>query len=598
MPVKDDPENSSPQIEDAVRHELIQTAFQHSLFSIGGQAVAAVALWTVLWQPAPPTALWSWSALWGLSVGLQARGRWRYFATMPAGDNAGWESVFRRDCVLSALMWGAAVVLLFPDDPTLRLYFVAILFGLVSASPASLASQRQAMTLFIAIFLTPFAARFFFAGEPSITRAVLGVAVIAYTLIFLRIGRSVNTTMSEAIRLRFENEMLAENMAQQKLRAENALAIADDANRQKTRFLAAASHDLRQPVHAIGLMVSALATEPLSPAASDMLNRLQLSVRGLDGLFGSLLDISRLDAGRVQAQPIPISVRSFLEPLAARFEAIARARGIAFRVRVCDGVMLSAPALLEALLSNLLSNAIRYTSHGGVLLAVRRRAAALSLEVWDTGQGIPPDKLEEIFGEFVQLHNPERDRNQGLGLGLAVCRRLATLLGHRLSLRSRLGRGTVFALEVASSSVPLDAIDPAPASGVTATSLHGLLVLLVDDEEDVLHATSALLRAWGVSVLEARGSAEALAQVQSSDRFPDVLITDHRLRGETGTDVIAAIKQALPVPVHVFVITGDAALAPILDDQVELFAKPLAPEVLRAALGKIAATSDTTASAA
>ena len=333
------------------------------------------------------------------------------------------------------------MVFLFPEDPTLRLYFVAILFGLVSASPASLAAQRHAMTLFIAIFLAPFAARFFLAGELSVTRAVLGVAVIAYTLIFLRIGRSVNTTMSEAIRLRFENEALAENMARQKSRAENALAIADDASRQKTRFLAAASHDLRQPVHAIGLIVSALGTEQLSPGAAGMLKRLQLSMRGLDGLFASLLDISRLDAGRVQAQHVPIAVKSFLEPLAARFDAIAKAKGIEFRWRACDGVICSDPALLETMLSNLLSNAIKFSPPGGAtIMDLRRLGSKVTIDISDQGPGISEEDRDRVFEAFYQGRTPQQNASEGTGLGLAIIKEFVLAHNGHVEIPSETGR--------------------------------------------------------------------------------------------------------------------------------------------------------------
>ena len=581
------------EIAASVRRELIATAVRQVPFSLAGQVVSGLALLFVLRGATPQPVLLAWAVLWTVSLLMTSGWRRLYLRDPARRDTGAWERGFMVVCMARALVWAGAIIWMFPEDQTRQLYFVGIVFGLVSASPASLAAQRRALNVYIFIIFVPLVLRFFLVGEATAARAVLGVAIAFLMVIFMGIGRRMWESMSEAMRLRFENQALADDLARQKDVAERALALADEANAQKTRFLAAASHDLRQPVHAIGLMVSAMRTEPLPPNAAGMLDRLQTSVRGLDGLFSSLLDISRLDAGRVQAAPGPVAVRAFMAPLVERYAVLAGQKGLRLRARAPDAVVHCDRALLEAMLSNLLSNAVKYTERGSILFAARRAhlegSPALAFEVWDTGPGIPADKVDEVFGEFVQLHNPERDRNKGLGLGLAVCRRLSLLTGQPLTLRTRVGRGSVFRVLVPLSEVAPDAIRAPVAPADATDNLAGLMVLLVDDEAEVREATRALLSAWGVIVMTAADAEEALALIDAAERYPDLLITDYRLsRGVTGLEVIAMVRAKVPQRVEAIIITGDAAFAQAPDAGVRVLSKPLAPEALRAALAMAA----------
>ena len=218
-----------------------------------------------------------------------------------------------------------------------------------------------------------------------------------------------------------------------------ASRAAEQANAAKTRFLATASHDLRQPIHALGLFFATLAEQVDNPETSPLIKQIEDSINAIDTMLNALLDISKLDAGVIHPQVGPVAIAGLLQRLDTEYQPVARVTGNALRVRPCKAIVQSDATMLERILRNLLSNALRYTSNGRVLVAARRHGLKLRFEVYDTGPGIPADRLDDVFLEFYQLGNPERDRHQGLGLGLAIVKRVASLLEHDVTVRSRAG---------------------------------------------------------------------------------------------------------------------------------------------------------------
>ncbi|HHW64693.1 MAG TPA: response regulator [Rhodocyclaceae bacterium] len=366
---------------------------------------------------------------------------------------------------------------------------------------------------------------------------------------------------------------------------------AERANLAKSRFLAAASHDLRQPLHALGLFLSELTQQPLDARSRQITGRLVASTDAMEGLLDSLLDISRLDAGVLSPERTVFDMRAKLEHIVAAHTGAARARGLDLRLHCLPCWGLSDPLLFERIITNLVSNAIRYTPQGRVLVACRRRGDLLRIEVRDSGQGIAAGNQQIIFQEFVQLGNAERSRDKGLGLGLAIVRRLADLLGHRLSLRSAPGQGSVFAIEVAAAA------PPEPARGdreaVSLGHFDDLKVLLADDDALALSAMSSLLASWGCEVTAAHSATDLLEALKHCGT-PDILITDLRLGGSTdGLDLIAAVRahpglSALPA----VLISGDTApesLARIQSAGVQMLHKPVRPARLRALMHRLLA---------
>lgn len=339
---------------------------------------------------------------------------------------------------------------------------------------------------------------------------------------------------------------------------------AERANAAKTRFLAAASHDLRQPMHSIGLLVGVLHERLDQPEQRALANKVQRSVGVMENLFSSLLDISKLDSGAVKPNVETFAIDDLLAPLEHAYAPLAAAKCLAFTVRPSRLQVRSDAALLSRMLGNLVTNAIRYTTNGRVLVAARPRGDAVALQVWDTGVGIEAAHQADIFEEFFRLHATTQDDAKGLGLGLSIVQRTAELLGHPLRVRSVPGHGSMFEV-----CVPRTGHETAPGMSEASTPadaevLRGAFVLVVDDDGDNCDALAALCRQWGCTVLTASGHNEALQALAGHLRSPDLILTDHRLGGShDGFGLIEAVHQALDQPVPAIVVTADtdAALA-------------------------------------
>lgn len=371
---------------------------------------------------------------------------------------------------------------------------------------------------------------------------------------------------------------------------------AERANLAKSRFLAAASHDLRQPLHALGLFLSELDQQALDERSRQITERLMASTQAMEGLLDSLLDISRLDAGVLTPERSAFDMRAKLEHIVASHSGAAAARGLRLRLRCPPCWAFTDPLLFERIVANLVGNAIRYTARGSVLVACRRRGERLRVEVRDSGLGIAAENQQIIFQEFVQLGNPERARDKGLGLGLAIVRRLADLLGHRLALRSAPGHGSVFAVELPAAT------PPAPArgarEGLALGHFGGLRVVLVDDDALALGAMSGLLASWGCEVTSARTVDEAMDALTPPETdpapAPDILITDLRLGGTSDGLALIAAMRARPglAGLPAVLISGDTApetLAHVQATGVQMLHKPVRPARLRALMHRLLA---------
>ncbi len=361
-------------------------------------------------------------------------------------------------------------------------------------------------------------------------------------------------------------------------------AALEQANAAKTRFLATASHDLRQPIHALGLFFATLAEQVGNVETTLLLKQIGDSIDTIDAMLNALLDISKLDAGVVHPKIGPVAVAGLFRRLETEYRPIARETGNALRMRPCQAIVQSDAAMLERMLRNLISNALRYTKRGRVLVAARRRGAGLRFEVHDTGPGIPADKLDDIFQEFYQLGNPERNRRQGLGLGLAIVKRVAALLGHDITVRSRLGHGSCFAITVPLAREPPSPL-PFPAMTAPGLELRNHRVLVLDDDHAILAAMEGLLKRWGCQVSTAASLEEAKRKIAANALPPELLIVDYRLPGQaSGLDAASALQETLGHQVPVLVITGDTAPDRLREAQASgypLLHKPVQPAKLR-----------------
>jgi two-component system, sensor histidine kinase len=371
--------------------------------------------------------------------------------------------------------------------------------------------------------------------------------------------------------------------------AESALRSAKEqaerANVAKSKFLAAASHDLRQPLQSLLLFAALLNEHVGSAKGRDILAHLAQSLTAMKDLLDSLLDISQLDAGVVQPTLEDFSLRSFLEEIAAGFAPVAAAKGLTLEVTPCTAIVRSDRTLLGRMVRNLVENAIRYTETGRICLLGHRIDGNLRLEVHDTGIGIPPDHLDRVWEEFHQVGNPERNRAQGLGLGLAIVQRLSQLLGHRAAVRSHPGHGSVFSLEVP-VSIP-ETVSRTPFSVPTADG-GGQCAMLVDDDPLVLQGLQTTLEAWGYDVLAAASADQALEQLRAAGRRPDVVIADYQLGGgRFGIEAVLRIRALFDGAIPGVILTGETGSAithaAALDGLVVLH-KPVTPQTLNAVL--------------
>ena len=340
---------------------------------------------------------------------------------------------------------------------------------------------------------------------------------------------------------------------------------AEQASNAKSRFLAAASHDLRQPLQAAILYNNVLGRQLGGGAPAETVAKLQSSLEALRDLLNRLLDVSRLEAGAIAPEVSPLSVRILFERLCDEFAPQAQEKGLALRIRPGEWRIRSDPQLLEQLLRNLVSNALRYTVRGGVLVGCRRAGGELRIQVWDTGIGIPASEIEAIFDEFYQVSNPARRRQAGLGLGLAIVRGLSQLLGHPVAVRSVLGRGSVFEVKVPMVAPRVTQALPSPPKPIAR---RRCVVAVIEDDAEVLDSLRRSLELSGHQVLAAGDPDELLRLARRLSRGVDVIVSDYRLgEGPTGADAIGRLRRELGASIPGIVITGDSSSAALREVQ-------------------------------
>jgi two-component system, sensor histidine kinase len=478
---------------------------------------------------------------------------------------------------INGTAWGALAFGILGNTTAVgTIVVICILAGILGGTVGLLSPVLPVFIAFAVPTVGLTAAKMAELNDPAYS--AFSIIAVMYLAVLMAQARNSSIATRTAIELRFENFALIRQ-------AEAARHEAEDANNAKSKFLAAASHDLRQPIHAQGLFLSVLSRTQLNAQQVELVNNISAASSASVEMLNTLLDFSRIDAGVVQPRKESYRIQHMLNKIEREFEPQADAKGLAYRSRETDLTVQSDPALVELILRNLVSNAIRYTERGAVLVACRKRGDFASLEVWDTGIGVAADQQSEIFKEFHQLGNPERDRQNGLGLGLSIVQGLTKALGHKLSLHSRLQRGSVFKL-----TLPLAHTFPiVPHSFREHVSieysnnlLQNVKVLVIDDDEAVLSAMTLLLESWGCQVASASSIEQAM--VLALESMPDVLISDYRLRNQhTGAQAIQQIRRQLGETIPALIITGDTApdrLREAHSSGIPLLHKPLSPAEL------------------
>jgi signal transduction histidine kinase len=551
----------------------------------------AAILCTVLWdrEDAATMALWLAAILANQAWRGALVRAWRR-ASPPIADAPRWGRYWSIGSAIAGALWGVAAVVMFPESPPHQALLIVCLFGVVLGGLNLTAVYKPSFYGFVLAVLAPLIARVASeADRVHLFTALVLLVVLAFVLMF---GRQVNELLTHSLAIRYENVDLIGELTAQTRAAESARAAAETANRAKSQFLAAASHDLRQPLHAMGLFSAALSAKARDPEMRPLAASIHASVEALETLFGQLLDLSRLDAGAMQPERGEVPLGPLFARLEADFAPQATARALTLRVVPTTWSVDSDPLLLERILRNLVANALRYTRSGGVLLGARRRGSTVRIDVADTGIGIAPADRERIFEEFVQVGTALRhEAGRGMGLGLAIVRRLATLLGHPLTVLSIAGRGSRFSVtapRVAARRRRGD-VHRVPAQRAYEPALPSAFadrrVAVIDDDPAVVAAMCALFESWGAKV--AGGEDAPAVRAAIGVDVPDLIVADLRLaNGRSGIDAIDEFRRASVTALPALIVSGDTSEAAREETRaagITLLAKPVVASALRAA---------------
>ena len=444
--------------------------------------------------------------------------------------------------------WSAAIELMIllttPTDPARYTYYTGLIMVLTSLFSWTYLSRRNAALLATCVITVYIGLAIFVQGMATSSQLPFLISSC-----FFLVGANVIGAYSQHTRDQF-----ARDSFRRKQELGHDLRNTADANTAKSKFLAAASHDLRQPIHAQGLFLDVLARTELTPHQIALVKNARSASAASSDMLNALLDFSRIEAGVIEPQIVACNLQPIFHKIENDLAPMADAKNIVYRTRETFCLVQSDPILLELILRNLVSNAVRYTQKGGVLVACRRQRNNAVIEVWDTGIGIKPEDQKTVFREFHQLGNPERDSQKGMGLGLAIADGLARTLGHDLTLSSTPGRGSVFRLilPLATRATLLEKVE-AP---LDSSLLQNVRVLVIDDDEAVRLGMTHLLQDWGCLCETAGSIEEALNLAQANP--PDLIISDYRLRGNrTGIEAISVLRSLINKSLPALLITGD-----------------------------------------
>ena len=571
----------SPEADKAVLAEQLRVLYiEGQRLILTGVATALILVW-VLWDHIPHAVLLGWLAVFGVySLGRAAMARaWRRRAATDT-DHRAWLRRVQWALAVGGSIWAAACFLFYvPDRIEYQLFLVTMLLGAVVSGLVTLAVYLPAYLAFVTPFVGATVIRYGLEGDPL----HLGIALAAIVTLFLFINfaRYIQNSFVESLRLRME---LAERNRE-----------VERANLAKSRFLAVASHDLRQPLHALNLFAAQLRDQTDPADRARLVARIDAAIESMNELFNALLDISKLDAGVLAPDITEFPVGHLLDRIETTFAATAREKGLRLRVLPSRAWIRTDAILLERILLNLVSNAIRYTARGGVIVGCRRRGDNVRIEVLDSGIGLAEDQRHSVFGEFYQVDVPAPGGRAGLGLGLSIVDGLCRLLGHRIDLASRPGKGSRFAVSVPWAAARQRPADPAATLDAIANPARDRLIVVIDDDALVLDGMRGLLQSWGCRVVTGDSGDAALAGLADHQGQPNLVISDYFLaNGTTGVDVIERLRGVFAEPIPAFLVSGDTTRERMRDADARglpLLHKPVSPMALRSMVNQLLRTA-------
>jgi signal transduction histidine kinase len=580
--------------------EQVQSAFEYMPATLAGMVAGAGVVSVLFAELAPQSVFLPWlgafATLWLLRLAMLRRYR-SAFRTGIA-DWLGWQRIWNAATLVSGALWGLTAWLFYGyGNASQQTGLIVVIYTYCIAAVPVLANQPRVFLAFASLCFGPMIARI--AGEGDLDSLQLAGELLLIVSMTTLLARNYRQALQRVTALKLQADGLLVQLRAEKhladaarAQAEAARLEADIANRAKTQFFAAASHDLRQPLHAMGLFAEALRQRTREPEVARLVNSVNESVDALEGLFSELLDITRIDSGGVEVRPEHFEMGEILRKVRLHFEPTAFEKGLALRLRGGRHAVHADPLLVERIVRNLVSNAIRYTEDGSVLVSCRRRAGRLLVQVWDTGVGIAAADRDRVFEEFYQVpraaQQPEAQR-KGLGLGLAIVARLARLMDAPIELRSTLSKGSVFTLTLPIGQDPRTAPSRLPQKGPIDITLTGRLIVIVEDEPAVREGLAVLLAGWGAALAAFRSIDEMTRWAeadQAASIRPDLAIVDYRLEhGTTGVEALVALRRRFGAALPAIVVTGSTMSGHENEAQAHDFhvlIKPVLPNKLRA----------------
>lgn len=577
---------------NAALREEVESVFEYMPATLAGMLAVAGVITLMFWQLTPAPLLLGWLGAFGLLWLLRISMLQRYRRAIRAGtaDWAAWLRIWNSTTLVSGALLGLAAWLFYGRGAGIQQTGLIILvYTYCIAAVPVLANQPRLFIAFATLCFVPMIVRIASDGD-FYSYQLAGELLLIVSLTTVLAG-SQRQALQRVTALKLRADQLLLQLGIEMRAAEAARQVAEVANRAKTQFFAAASHDLRQPLHAMGLFAEALRQRTHEPEVAQLVNSINESVDALEGLFSELLDLTRIDSGAVEVHRADFEIGDILRKLKLHFEPTAFEKGLALRLRGGRHAAFADPLLVERILRNLVANAIRYTDDGSVLVSCRRRADRVLLQVWDTGVGIGAEERDRIFEEFYQVPGRQAvtaDQRKGLGLGLAIVMRLARLMDVPLTLRSEVGRGTVFTLSLPLGHAPRAAPNSLARKASVDITLDRRLIIVVEDERAVREGLEVLLKGWGATLasFDSVAAAERWIRESNSPVQPALAIVDYRLeQGRTGIDAIVALRRRFGSELPAIIVTGSTTSSHELEAHAHdfhLLIKPVLPNKLRA----------------
>ena len=572
-------------IENKIQNERVKTLYQHSNTSLLGLLILSSAIFYFFWGKVEQELIVVWFA--ALLVTFTARIvlTWRFNKISNTDFSAKkWNWFFTVGAVLSAIIIGSTAPLFIDfSAPNSAIFLTLVMSGTVAGAMAALSSFLPAFYLFSLVCLTPLAYQFYDQGGELY---IFSVFITLFLIMYSSYARNMHATLTTSIRRRFENLELLEKLLEQ-------THIAETASMDKSRFLAATSHDLRQPLHSLGLFLHVLKEKLNTAEQKRLMIQTEKSQRILSEQLNSIIDITRIDAGELSVNKQPFQIKKFIDEVVDEFCLSAKKENCHINMQITNDWSNTDRVLLARIVRNIISNVIQHCPGATLLIESHRHDNNIELLFIDNGPGLAEADQEVVFSEFYQLNNPERDRNKGLGLGLSIVKRLSKLLNINLVLSSLKGEGCTISI-----TLPLYITEPSTGSTDTQAETEneldvaGLFVVVVDDEKENLDAMHALLTLWECEVLMASSEDELMKELYSSDYpAPDMLLIDYRLREErTGFEVIETVRHHFGEMIPAAIITGDTTLdleSKHTTENCKTLYKPLATEDLKKLLNRV-----------